>query len=157
MSLVRLPRARSPSVEKKSSISFSRRRLRFSASSRARSEFLSLISSIRFLFLSCSISCSSLSICAHIAELDSSSLQRAEHRCVSGQYRYHNTQLLMKEILDGILSRAFQSFSSFIKITCFRKSRQRGVTIMYGMWKIMCFLNLESRKHIALHQIHKIM
>lgn len=95
MSLVRLPRARSPSVEKKSSISFSRRRLRFSASSRARSEFLSLISSIRFLFLSCSISCSSLSICAHRAALDSSSLQRAEHRCVSGQYKHHQEQLLM--------------------------------------------------------------
>ncbi len=101
MSLVRLPRARSPSVEKKSSISFSRRRLRFSASSRARSEFLSLISSIRFLFLSCSISCSSLSICAHIAELDSSSLQRAEHRGVRGQYRDRNALLLMKDILDG--------------------------------------------------------
>ncbi len=28
---------------------------------------------------------------------------------------------------------------------------------MYSMWKIMCFLNLEPRKHIALHQIHKIM
>ncbi len=27
---------------------------------------------------------------------------------------------------------------------------------MYSMWK-MCFLNLELRKHIALHQIHKIM
>ncbi len=31
------------------------------------------------------------------------------------------------------------------------------VTIMYSMWKIMCFLNLEPRKYIALHQIHKIM
>ncbi len=28
---------------------------------------------------------------------------------------------------------------------------------MYSMWKIMCFLNLEPCKHIALHQIHKIM
>ncbi len=28
---------------------------------------------------------------------------------------------------------------------------------MYSIWKIMCFLNLELRKHIALHQIHKIM
>ncbi len=24
------------------------------------------------------------------------------------------------------------------------------------MWKIMCFFNLKPRKHIALHQIHKI-
>ncbi len=28
---------------------------------------------------------------------------------------------------------------------------------MYSMWKIMCFFNLEPRKPIALHQIHKIM
>ncbi len=28
---------------------------------------------------------------------------------------------------------------------------------MYGMWKIMCFLNLKPRKQIALHQIHTIM
>ncbi len=28
---------------------------------------------------------------------------------------------------------------------------------MYSMWKIMCFLNLKPHKHIALHQIHKIM
>ncbi len=28
---------------------------------------------------------------------------------------------------------------------------------MYSVWKIMCFLNLEPRKHVALHQIHKIM
>ncbi len=28
---------------------------------------------------------------------------------------------------------------------------------MYSMWKIMCFLNLKPCKHIALHQIHKIM
>lgn len=74
MSLVLEPRARSPSVEKKSSISFSRSRLRFSASSRARSEFRSLISSMRCFFLSCSISCSKRSICAHKAALDSSSL-----------------------------------------------------------------------------------
>lgn len=81
MSLVLAPRARSPSVEKKSSISFSRSRLRFSASSRARSEFRSLISNIRCLFLSCSISCSKCSICAHRAVLDSSSLKgAAKHR-----------------------------------------------------------------------------
>ena len=76
MSLVLAPRARSPSVEKKSSISFSRSRLRFSASSLARSEFRSLISSMRCFFLSCSISCSKRSICAHRAALDSSSLRR---------------------------------------------------------------------------------
>ncbi len=29
--------------------------------------------------------------------------------------------------------------------------------LMYSMWKIMCFLNLKNHKHIALHQIHKIM
>ncbi len=28
---------------------------------------------------------------------------------------------------------------------------------MYSMWKIMCFLNFKPHKHIALHQIHKIM
>ncbi len=28
---------------------------------------------------------------------------------------------------------------------------------MYSICKIMCFLNLELRKHIALHQIHQIM
>ncbi len=28
---------------------------------------------------------------------------------------------------------------------------------MYSMWKIMCFLNFKPNKHIALHQIHKIM
>ncbi len=28
---------------------------------------------------------------------------------------------------------------------------------MYSMWKIMCFFNLKTHKHIALHQIHKIM
>lgn len=76
MLLVRAPRARSPRVEKKSSISFSRRRLRFSASSRALSEFRSLISNILFFFLSCSISCSNLSIWAQRATLDSSSLEK---------------------------------------------------------------------------------
>ncbi len=38
-----------------------------------------------------------------------------------------------------------------------RKAEHRGATIMYSVWKIMCFLNLEPRKHIALHQIHQIM
>ncbi len=28
---------------------------------------------------------------------------------------------------------------------------------MYSMWKIMCFFNFKPHKHIALHQIHKIM
>ncbi len=28
---------------------------------------------------------------------------------------------------------------------------------MYSMWKIMCFFNLKPHKHIALHQIQKIM
>ncbi len=36
---------------------------------------------------------------------------------------------------------------SFVKIS----------TIMYSMWKIMCFLNLKPRKRIVFHQIHKIM
>lgn len=81
MSLVLAPRARSPSVEKKSSISFSSSRLRFSASSRARSEFRSLISSMRCFFFSCSISCSRRSIWAQRAALDSSSLRgAAKHR-----------------------------------------------------------------------------
>ncbi len=33
----------------------------------------------------------------------------------------------------------------------------RGPTIMYSIWKIMCFLNMKSCQHILLHQIHKIM
>ncbi len=37
----------------------------------------------------------------------------------------------------------------------FRKAGQRGATIMYGMWKIMCVLNLKPRKQILLHKIHK--
>uniref|UniRef100_A0A671MAJ7 B-cell receptor CD22 n=1 Tax=Sinocyclocheilus anshuiensis TaxID=1608454 RepID=A0A671MAJ7_9TELE len=32
-----------------------------------------------------------------------------------------------------------------------------GETIIYSMWKIMCFFNLKPHKHISLHQIHKIM
>ncbi len=28
---------------------------------------------------------------------------------------------------------------------------------MYSMWIIMCFLNIKLHKHIALHQMHKIM
>ncbi len=43
------------------------------------------------------------------------------------------------------------------KSTHFRKAGHRGATVIYSMWKIMCFLNLKPHKHIALHQIHKIM
>ncbi len=43
---------------------------------------------------------------------------------------------------------------SFVK---FQKGRAKRSKIMYSMWKIMCFLNHEPRKHIALHQIHKQM
>ncbi len=42
---------------------------------------------------------------------------------------------------------------SFVKID----AEHRGATIMHNMWKIMCFLNFKPHKHIALHQIHKIM
>ncbi len=38
----------------------------------------------------------------------------------------------------------------------FRKAEHRGAKIMYSMWKIICFFNLKLHKHIALHQIHKI-
>ncbi len=34
---------------------------------------------------------------------------------------------------------------------------ERGPTIMYSIWKTMCFLNIEACQHILLHQIHKIM
>uniref|UniRef100_A0A673I8W1 A disintegrin and metalloproteinase with thrombospondin motifs 12-like n=1 Tax=Sinocyclocheilus rhinocerous TaxID=307959 RepID=A0A673I8W1_9TELE len=43
---------------------------------------------------------------------------------------------------------------SFVKITEFL---HRGETIMYSMWKIVCFFNLKPHKHISLHQIHKRM
>ncbi len=46
---------------------------------------------------------------------------------------------------------------SFVKIEAFQKAGHRGATIMYSMWKIMCFLNLKPHKHIALHQIRQIM
>ncbi len=49
-----------------------------------------------------------------------------------------------------------QNDELFIKIDVL-KARHRGATIMYSMWKIMCLLNLKPHKHIALHQIHKIM
>ncbi len=39
----------------------------------------------------------------------------------------------------------------------FRKAEHRGATVMYSMWKIMCLFNLKTHKHIALHQIQKIM
>ncbi len=32
----------------------------------------------------------------------------------------------------------------------------RGPTIMYSIWKIMCFLNIKACQHILLNQIHKI-
>ncbi len=114
-------------------------RLRFSASSRTVQSF-SVWSKHSFLFLPAPSLAQSLHLRTH--RWNSTLLQPAEGRtqmCDVDNTDIHNTQLLMKEILDGILSRAFQSFSSFIKITCFRKARQRGVTIMYGMWKIMCF------------------
>ncbi len=53
--------------------------------------------------------------------------------------------------------RGFQNDELFKKLTRFRKAGQRGATIMYSMWNITCFFNLKPRKHIALHQIHKIM
>ncbi len=46
---------------------------------------------------------------------------------------------------------------SFVKIDAFQKGGHTGATIMYSMWKIMCFLNRKLHKHIALHQTHKIM
>ncbi len=33
------------------------------------------------------------------------------------------------------------------KSTHFRKAEHRGATIMYSMWKIMCFFNLKPHKH----------
>ncbi len=53
--------------------------------------------------------------------------------------------------------RGFQNDELCKKLTRFRKAGQRGATIMYSMWNITCFFNLKPRKHIALHQIHKIM
>ncbi len=52
---------------------------------------------------------------------------------------------------------AFQNNELCKKSTCFRKAGQRGATIMFGMWKLMCFLNLKPHKHIALNQIHQIL
>ncbi len=59
--------------------------------------------------------------------------------------------------LDSWPIRASRTFQNDELCFCFRKAGQRGATIMYDMWKIMCFFNLKLRKHIALHQIHKIM
>ncbi len=39
---------------------------------------------------------------------------------------------------------------------CLREAGHRETTIMYSIWKIMCFLNIKSCQHILLHQIHKI-
>lgn len=71
---VRVPVVRFPKVEKNSSISLCRSRFRFSASSRARSEFRSLISNILYFFLSWSNSSSNLSTCWVSNALFSSSL-----------------------------------------------------------------------------------
>ncbi len=38
-----------------------------------------------------------------------------------------------------------------------REAGHRGPTIMFSIWKIMCFLNIKACQHILLHQIHKIM
>ncbi len=38
-----------------------------------------------------------------------------------------------------------------------REAGHRGPTIMYSIWKIMCFFNIKACQHILLHQIHKIM
>ncbi len=47
---------------------------------------------------------------------------------------------------------------SFVKIDAFQKAEHRGATIMYSMWKIMCFFfYLKPHKNITLHQIHEIM
>ncbi len=46
---------------------------------------------------------------------------------------------------------------TLLKMTCLREAGHRGTTIMYSIWKIMCFLNIKACQHILLHQIHKIM
>lgn len=72
---LRLPTVKHPNVEKNSSISFCRRWFLFSASSRARSEFLSLISSIVYFFRSWSSSSSNLTTCFLRSALVSSILK----------------------------------------------------------------------------------
>lgn len=72
---LRLPTVKHPNVEKNSSISFCRRLFLFSASSRARSEFLSFISSIVYFFRSWSSSSSNLSTCFFRSALVSSILK----------------------------------------------------------------------------------
>ncbi len=39
---------------------------------------------------------------------------------------------------------------------CRKEAGHRGPTIMYSIWKIMCFLNIKACQHILLHQIHQI-
>ncbi len=39
--------------------------------------------------------------------------------------------------------------------THLREAGHRGPTIIYSVWKIMCFLNIKACQHILLHQIHK--
>ncbi len=46
---------------------------------------------------------------------------------------------------------------SFVKIYVFQKGRAERSNNNVLYVEIMCFLNLKPRKHIALHQIHKIM
>ncbi len=40
---------------------------------------------------------------------------------------------------------------------CLREAVHIGPTIMYSIWKMICFLNIKACQHILLHQIHKIM
>ncbi len=48
-------------------------------------------------------------------------------------------------------------FQQALKMKPLREAGHRGPTIIYSIWKIMCFLNIKSCQHILLHQIHKIM
>jgi len=75
-----LPTVKHPNVEKNSSISFCRRWFLFSASSRARSEFLSFISSIMYFFRSWSSSSSNLTTCFLRSALVSSILKTKGER-----------------------------------------------------------------------------
>ncbi len=44
----------------------------------------------------------------------------------------------------------------FVENNAFERGGHRGITIMYSIWKIMCFLNIKACQHILLHQIHKV-
>ncbi len=39
----------------------------------------------------------------------------------------------------------------------FRKAQHRGATVMYSMWKIMCFVNLKTHKHCITPNTKKMM